>query len=252
MDNETYLKIFTSNLNTCRDLKTRAGVLDILLGYKPDVWLMQEVNVSTEELDSLVCNVGYNACCNVTTGEDSARGTAIVWKKNLELENVYIIEENRIQTAQLGRLNLMNIYAPSGSENKYARRELFNQPITRWYSSVQPNLPLAGGDFNCVLGRNDARYNAEKKSCLGLQSLVNTFNLSDAFRQLFPNKVEYTFHRADTASRLDRFYLPQFMVPYIHSVQHLPQSFSDHCITEIGITVPDLQRIQRARISSRF
>ena len=88
---------------------------------------------------------------------------------------------------------------------------------------------------------------------VGLQSLVNTFNLSDAFRQLFPNKVEYTFHRADdTASRFDRFYLPQFMVPYIHSVQHLPQSFSDHCITEIGITVPDLQRIQRARISSRF
>ena len=121
MPNGTNLRIFTSNLNTCRDLKTRAGILDILRGFKPDIWLMQEVNVSTEELDSLVDNHGYSACCNVTTEEETARGTAIVWKKNLKLENIYVIQENRVQTAQLGRLNLMNIYAPSGSENKYAR-----------------------------------------------------------------------------------------------------------------------------------
>ena len=252
MPNGTILKIFTSNLNTCRDLKTRAGILDILRVNKPDIWLMQEVNVSTDELNLLVTNLGYAACCNVNTEEDTIRGTAMVWKQNLNLENIYVIEENRIQTAQLGRLNLMNIYAPSGSENKYARREIFNQPVLRWYSSVHPNLPLAGGDYNCVLGRNDARYNAGKKSCVGLQTLVNTFNLSDAFRFLYPDKVEYTFHRADSASRLDRFYAPQFMLPYIHSVQHLPQSYSDHCITELIMNVPDLQRLPNPTRSPRF
>ena len=252
LPNGTNLKLFTSNVNTCRDLKTRAGILDILRGYKPDVWLLQEVNVSTEELNSLVANLGFTASCNVTTEEDTIRGTAIIWKNSLVLENIYIIEENRIQTAQLGRLNLMNIYAPSGSENKYARREMFNQTVMRWYSSVHPNLPLAGGDYNCCLGRNDARFNAEKKTCIGLKALVNAFNLSDAFRYLHPDKVEYTFHRADSASRLDRFYAPQFMIPYIHSVQHLPQSYSDHCITEIVLNVPDLKRIQSPTKSPRF
>ena len=58
MPNGTILKIFSSNLNTCRDLRTRAGILDCLRGFKPDIWLMQEVNVSTEELDSLVDNLG--------------------------------------------------------------------------------------------------------------------------------------------------------------------------------------------------
>ena len=83
MPNGTILKIFTSNLNTCRDLKTRAGILDILRVNKPDIWLMQEVNVSTDELNLLVTNLGYAACCNVNTEEDSIRGTAIVWKQNL-------------------------------------------------------------------------------------------------------------------------------------------------------------------------
>ena len=239
-------------MNTCRDLRTRAGILDCLRGFKPDIWLMQEVNVSTEELDSLVDNLGYSACCNVTSDDETNRGTAFVWKKSLNLENIYTIEECRLQSAQLGRLNLMNIYAPSGSENKFARREMFNQAVMRWYSSAHPNLPLAGGDFNCVLGRNDARFNAEKKSCVGLQTLVNSFNLTDTYRYLFPNNVEYTFHRADSASRLDRFYAPQFMMPYILSVQHLPQAYSDHCIVEMKINVPDLQRLQTPTKSPRF
>ena len=252
LPNGTNLKVFSSNLNTCRDLKTRAGILDCLRGFKPDIWLMQEVNVSTEELDSLVANLGYTACCNVKSEDETNRGTAIVWKLNLNLENIYTIEECRVQTAQLGRLNLMNIYAPSGSENKFARRELFNQTVMRFCTSVQPNLPLAGGDFNCVLGRNDARFNAEKKSCAGLQALVNNFNLTDVFRYFYPNSTEYTFHRADSASRLDRFYAPQFMLPYIVSVRHLPQAYSDHCIVETNLNVPDLQRLQIPRKSPRF
>ena len=246
------LRIFSSNLNTCRDLKTRSGILDYLKRFKPDIWMVQEVNVSTEELGALVETFDYNAACNVNLENETNRGTAFIWKKNIDLENIYTLEECRIQTAQVGRLNLLNIYAPSGSENKFARRELFNQAVMRWYRSAHPNLPLAGGDYNCVLGRNDARFNAERKGCVGLQALVNSFNLTDAYRYLFPDAAEYTFHRADSASRLDRYYVPQFMVPYIRSVQHLPQSFSDHSIVEIILEVPDLQRLQVEKKSPRF
>ena len=245
------LKIFSSNLNTSRDMKTRAGIIDVLKGFKPDIWLMQEVNVSTDELKSLICDLGYDACCNVDCDGETSRGTAFVWKQNISLENIYTIEECRVQSAQIGRLNLLNIYAPSGSENKYARRELFNQTVMRFFRSTGTNLPLVGGDFNCVLGRLDARYNADKKGCPGLQSLINCFNLSDIFRYLYPNTVEYTFHRADSASRLDRFYSPQFMLPHLVSVQHIPQSFSDHCIVETVLSVPDLQRIEIPRRISR-
>ena len=45
-------KLFSSNLNTCRDAKTRSGILDILKNHQPDIWMMQEVNVNSEELAS--------------------------------------------------------------------------------------------------------------------------------------------------------------------------------------------------------
>ena len=58
-------KLFSSNLNTCRDAKTRSGILDILKNHQPDIWMMQEVNVNSEELASLVQQCGYKAECNI-------------------------------------------------------------------------------------------------------------------------------------------------------------------------------------------
>ena len=65
MNNSTSLNFLSSNVNTCRDAKTRAGILDYLARHKPDIWLLQEVNVQTEELQALVETDGYNASCNI-------------------------------------------------------------------------------------------------------------------------------------------------------------------------------------------
>ena len=96
------------------------------------------------------------------------------------------------------------------------------------------------GDMNCILGNKDARNNPNQKKCEALRMLVNKFNLKDAFRHLHPNKIEYTFHRANSASRIDRFYIPANMIPHLVSTCHHPQSFSDHCISEMVICVPDI------------
>ena len=243
--NNKNLKIFSSNLNTCRDAKTRSGIMDVLKRHSPDIWLMQEVNVSTEELQSLVQNSNYNAICNILPENENSRGTAILWKNTLEVKNVYTIEECRVQTAKIGALNLVNVYAPSGNDNKLARREFFGQTVMHSYRSFNPSLPIMGGDMNCVLGNNDARNNANQKKCETLRMLVNNFNLKDAFRHFYPNLIEYTFHRANSASRLDRFYIPTYMIPNLKSICHHPQSFSDHCIVEMIIQVPDVQSIKK-------
>ena len=247
MNDSTSLKILSSNVNTCRDAKTRAGILDYLARHKPDIWLLQEVNVQTEELQALVETEGYNASCNIDIENENSRGTAFIWKNDIELTNILIFEECRIHFAQVGRLNLLNIYAPSGQENRTARREFFGQTLFQLYRSFMPNLPLCGGDFNSILFNIDARNNPNQKKSEDLRNLVQGFNLSDAFRIFYPNRVEYTFHRAESASRLDRFYVPQFMLPYLQTVQHLPQPYSDHCTVESVLIVPDLQRLKICR-----
>ena len=168
-------------------------------------------------------------------------------KNDIELTNILIFEECRIQFAQVGRLNLLNIYAPSGQENRTARREFVGQTLFQLYRSFMPNLPLCGGDFNSILFNIDARNNPNQKKSEDLRNLVQGFNLSDAFRIFYPNRVEYTFHRAESASRLDRFYVPQFMLPYLQTVQHLPKPYSDHCTVESVLIVPDLQRMKICR-----
>ena len=89
--------------------------------------------------------------------------------------------------------------------------------------------------------------NAQQKKCAALRNLVNAFNISDVFRHFYPNKKEFTFHRADSASRIDRFYAPQFMVSHLTSAEHLPQPFSDHCLVEIILNVPNIQKIEIPR-----
>ena len=78
--------------------------------------------------------------------------------------------------------------------------------------------------------------------------LVNNFNLKDAFRHLHPNKIEYSFHRANSASRIDRFYIPANMIPQLVTASHHPQSFSDHCIAEMVICVPDILATKKSFI----
>ena len=74
-----------------------------------------------------------------------------------------------------------------------------------------------------------------------MKDLVSGFNYYDAFRLLKPNVSEYTFYRQNCApSRLDRFYLPQFSVPFVQDVSH-HASLSDHHYVVLVLILPNLE-----------
>ena len=62
-----------------------------MLTHKPDIWLMQEVNISTEEMNTLVEKFGYKAKCNVQIENENSRGTAFVWNEAINLQNILTI-----------------------------------------------------------------------------------------------------------------------------------------------------------------
>ena len=49
-----------------------------------------------------------------------------------------------------------------------------------------------------------------------------------AFRALHPTRRSFTFHRAHSASRLDYFFVPPTLVPFLFHCQPAPSSLSDH------------------------
>ena len=74
--------------------------------------------------------------------------------------------------------------------------------------------------------------------------------MTDCYRYLFPDGREYTWARKDkNRSRLDRFYIPQELVPSLQSLSHHP-FMSDHSYVRLEIRLPEITT--RRRVKKNF
>ena len=222
---------------------TLAGLLSILRLDKPHLVMLQEVILSSEQLCVQVSKFGYKAATNIDMTNPSALGTGFVWQSHLPVSDVYSVVECRAQSLRVGQYSFINIYAPSGSQNRQARREFFGQDLFRLIRSFANNsFPVLGGDFNSILSPKDTERNFNDKTCPALKDLIENCKYSDAYRFLHPDGRDYTFYRPNcAASRLDRFYLPQDLVGKVRSVSH-QASLGDHHGTLLLLSLPDLAK----------
>ena len=111
-----------------------------------------------------VSKLGYKAETNVDIINPTALGTGLVWQSHLPVSDVYSAVECRGQALKLGPYTFINIYAPSGSQNRNARRDFFGQDIFRLVRSMSSEfLPILGGDFNSILSGKDTENNFADK-----------------------------------------------------------------------------------------
>ena len=209
---------------------------DILKRDVPDLLFLQEINISTDNVNNCVNKLGYSAECNIDTLHPTLPGTAILWKSNLEVSEVNQLIERRAQSVKCAGEIFINVYAPSGSGNRRERWEFFNEMFTHILQAGGDKLPVLAGDWNAIVEKCDTTKNFESKFCKVLARLVNNMNYTDSFRQLHPGVREYTFHRgANIAqSRLDRVYLPPHLVQCLLAAKHQP-GVSDHAKVEVDL-----------------
>ena len=130
-----------------------------------------------------------------------------------------------------GELTLSNIYLHSGTDGPS------RQGRERVCSEVLPNLLLNskpsgifGGDFNCIVKKNDATHNPESKMSRCLERLVKLKDWKDSFRALHPQAEEYSRYyansRCEGASRIDRCYHSGEI--QVKEAKYVPIAFSDH------------------------
>ena len=178
----------------------------------PDILLLQEVTLSTAELCCALQNTNYLGESNIDVSSPSSPGTAAVWRTDLPGPLVTTLVTCQLQQVQIGQQSFLNVYAPSGSQNKRAQLEFFTRDIFSHLLQHQGGLlPVLAGDWNCILEAKDTTANFKDKFSKDLDQIVKNFKYSDAYRALHPNTVEFTFHRASCApARLDRAYVPPF------------------------------------------
>ena len=102
--------------------KTRVGMLnDFVRRHDIDILLAQEVT-STEVLNIY----GYETYINIGA---SISGTAILAKRELHLTNITTLPSGRAIAAVYKGIQLINIYAPSGTTKRTDREQFFNEEL---------------------------------------------------------------------------------------------------------------------------
>lgn len=231
---------------------TLAGLPAILELENPDIVMLQEVHCSTDALNTVLKKYRYKGFCNNCPQDERTLGTAFVWKSHLPVNNINCIELCRLQSCEIYGQTLFNIYAPSGQVAKNDRRTFFGETVfTAIRGATDGKFPIIGGDFNCILQDIDSTSNQVNKKCQALYDLVSTFELSDAFQTLHPGTAEFTWFRPNySPARLDRFYVPQFLINNVSDVTH-HASLSDHCFVKMVFELTVTGGLQQAQISAK-
>ena len=188
-------KLVSANVGT-----SLLSVSDILKTDKPELLFLQEVTCPTHELLTRVTSLGYSAECNVDSLHPTRPGTAIVWKQTLKISEVNCIIERRAQIIKVGGESYVNVYAPSGSNNRREREEFFTELFPHLLNVGEGKLPAIAGDFNSILEEIDTTRHFQAKLSKVFKNLVNQAQYTDCFRSLHPAAQEF---RSRQCSDLD-------------------------------------------------
>lgn len=187
-----------------------------------DVCFLQEVVFTDFDIF-----YGYDVLVNIGS---AARGTAVLIRNGIEYRDFLLSECGRIISFVLDDTVFVNVYPISGSQYNRERRDFFLNEIVPHFNKPNVRQTIIGGDFNCIIDPADTR-GATKNLCYELKRLTESMELRDVYTKFFHNFAnrQYTFHRGNSASRLDRLYVSNLIFSKSLEFRVLPTCFSDHC-----------------------
>ena len=135
---------------------------------RPDILLVQEVLLSSQELLLKVKPFGYNCESNIDVLNPTKPGTAVIWREGVPVAETRVIVTGRLQSVTVGSVTLLNMYAPSGSAKRREREQLFaTELFQELITAGQAGLPWLAGDWNSLVQDNQTTDNYRDKRSLG-------------------------------------------------------------------------------------
>jgi exodeoxyribonuclease-3 len=250
------MKIITWNVNGIRAALGR-GALDWAFAQEPDALCLQEVKARPEQLNETQRGALKLPCIWNPAQRAGYSGVTTLYKNVPDEivtgmnEPIFDVEGRVIQTVQAG-FRLFNIYFPSGQRGRervdyklafYARLLSLCDAL----HEKGENLVLTG-DFNTAHQPIDLKNAKQNKNTSGFlpeeREWVQNYldhGFVDAFRYLYPEKVQYTWWSQVTKARergigwrLDYFLVSKSLLPRIQDVIIQDQvKGSDHCPVEL-------------------
>lgn len=229
MDFVSY-NVGTININNITNQTKIAMLQSFVRSTELDVIFLQEVENSDLDLP------GFDIVFNI---DERKRGTAIAVKHPLHYENIHRSIDARLISIKVGGVTFINVYAPAGAQNKSTREIFFNTTVAHYLQHSSETIVL-GGDFNSVVNVADStgssNYSPMLKRLMSASKLIDTWSIRNK------NRVEFSYVRTDSASRLDRILVRDTMQPWVRNAYFTANAFSDHKAYVMRITLPSIGR----------
>ena len=136
-----------------------------------------------------------------------------------------------------------NVYLPSGNDPsiKNKREEYIGKIIPQLLVN-QKDDGVIGGDWNCIVRKDDATNNQSSKMSACLKRVMKNYKWTDSFRNLHPTQKIFSryydhFQSGEGATRIDRSY--HFGRVEVIQAKYVGVAFSDHFSLIITMKVPD-------------
>ena len=192
-------------------LEKQFQIQDIIKYHECDIVHLQESDIDSMTFEN--CSFINNNYTYITNNSRSKYGTASLVKNEFNVENIAFDTNGRLIVFNIGEMTFCNAYLEAGSDSiSRASRE-------NYCGETLPNLLInrgdvgcAGGDWNCIINKADAKNLPDSKMSPALSRLVRLrcFNWEDSHKKRHPNSGDFShFYKKDDqvfATRLDRQY----------------------------------------------
>lgn len=246
------MRITTWNVNGIRAAINK-GFVDWANTYEKDVLCLQEIKAFPEQIPEIALNLnGYKPLINSAV-RPGYSGVASYFKQEPEeirfgLGIEKFDEEGRVIRSKHKDFYLYNIYFPNGQRGQDRvdfKLEFYEALLTECnLLHSQGEKIIITGDFNTAHTEIDLANPKENQKTSGFlpeeREMISRYlqnGFKDAFRELYPEKIEYTWwtyrfgaRRRNIGWRLDYFLVSDSLMSDVNDVVILGDvEGSDHC-----------------------
>lgn len=212
--------------------RRRRFLRDVLMQEGLDILFLQETKLSTSQQEiQFVDDFKNNFWTFHSIGISGSAGTAVMLRKS---KNVALVDCVLEQTGRIASVDFLwhnqlvraiSLYAPNTLSDRY---QFFR--TLRHFIDTPCNV-IVGGDFNCVIRKQDCTYTRGHRdgSVTYLEKLLVENNLIDVMDagDSCPT-LRFTHWQGSSHARLDRIYMSAEMTEKIKKYEVRPLEISDH------------------------
>ena len=232
------LHLASLNVRGLNDRYKRLLLFDLFKKSKFEIIMLQETKTRLRDENEIRKEWhNHRVIINSTKSQNCSGGCMVLFNShNINILDTILSHNGRCIVVDFelngSRYHLVNTYFPHDTDN--IDKQAF---ILSLYPLVSSQYPIIlGGDFNLALNPIIDRYPVrtyKDTHVSDLENLIDTFDLYDACRKLYPFRPFYSYRRGQTKSRIDHFFISKNLI--LDSYQHQDFSSSDHDIISVSI-----------------